>query len=362
MKLELIGEPEIVMSNPDSKHNYFGWPTAVRLKNGRIAVGASGFRLYHICPFGKTVICFSEDEGKSYTAPMPVIDTCLDDRDAGLCTFGESGLIVTSFNNTVAFQREQNAKRKDTSYCKYIEAYLDTVSPENEQSVLGYTYRVSYDNGVTFGPIYKSPITSPHGPIELSNGSILWVGTSHANGHDIVAYEIDPKNGESKYIGKVNTDNIKAKGAFPCEPYAFETSDGRIICHIRGDKHSSEETIFTLYQTESSDGGRSWTTPVQILGDCGGAPSHIMRHSSGALVTTFSYRIRPYGIKAMISRDEGRSWSEAEFLYSNEVSGDLGYPSTVELRDGSLLTVFYVTPIKGGPASIMQQKWSLLDE
>ena len=81
MKIIPIGKPEIVMSNPMSKHKYFGWPTVNRLQNGKIAVVASGFRRRHVCPFGKAVISYSEDEGKTYTMPAPVIDTVLDDRD-----------------------------------------------------------------------------------------------------------------------------------------------------------------------------------------------------------------------------------------------------------------------------------------
>ena len=82
MKVQLIGEPKIILSNPNSTHNYFAWPTVDRLRDGRIAVAASGFRLEHICPMGKAVIAFSADEGESYTPPIPVIDTTLDDRDA----------------------------------------------------------------------------------------------------------------------------------------------------------------------------------------------------------------------------------------------------------------------------------------
>ena len=89
MKITLIGEPRIVMSNPDGKHKYFGWPTAARLQNGKIAVVASGFRLAHVCPFGKTVISYSEDEGQTFTKPSPVIDTPLDDRDGGILAYGE---------------------------------------------------------------------------------------------------------------------------------------------------------------------------------------------------------------------------------------------------------------------------------
>ena len=90
MKIVRIGEPKIIMSNPESRHDYFAWPTAARLKNNKIAVVASGFRLRHVCPFGKTVISYSEDEGETYTLPAPVIDTVLDDRDGGIMTFGEA--------------------------------------------------------------------------------------------------------------------------------------------------------------------------------------------------------------------------------------------------------------------------------
>jgi hypothetical protein len=92
MKITRDGKPQIVMSNPGSIHHYFAWPTVARLQNGKIAVVASGFRCRHICPFGKTIISYSLDNGESYTLPAPVIDTVLDDRDGGIVPFGEKML------------------------------------------------------------------------------------------------------------------------------------------------------------------------------------------------------------------------------------------------------------------------------
>ncbi|MBQ8552488.1 MAG: hypothetical protein IJ428_06720 [Clostridia bacterium] len=70
MKITPIGSPETVMHNPDSRHNYFAWPTVTRLQNGKLAVVASGFRLFHVCPFGKTVISYSEDDGYPSTVEL----------------------------------------------------------------------------------------------------------------------------------------------------------------------------------------------------------------------------------------------------------------------------------------------------
>ena len=61
----------------------------------------------------------------------------------------------------------------------------------------------------------------------------------------------------------------------------------------------------------------------------------------------------------MISLDDGKTWDKDHYLYKNDVSSDLGYPSTVELSDGTLLTVFYATPEKGSPNLILQTKWKL---
>ena len=58
-----------------------------------------------------------------------------------------------------------------------------------------------------------------------------------------------------------------------------------------------------------------------------------------------------------VSYDNGASWDVDYDIYVNGVSLDLGYPSTIELPDGSFLTVFYAHRSKEEPAIVMQQKW-----
>lgn len=379
MKIKRLGEPKVIMSNDTSRHRYFAWPTVHRLKNGRIAAVASGYRLSHICPFGKTVISFSEDEGKTYTLPAPVIDTPLDDRDGGICAFGESGVIVTSFNNTAEMQKKHMYNRynlagegeeADRKLMKdYREAYLNYLTEEDEEKYLGTTFRVSFDNGVTFGQIYKSPITSPHGPLELKNGKIIWVGRSFISERNykttedkIAVYELDPKSGEMTYMSELEQIIEDGVTILSCEPDTVELDDGTLICHIRaqgGIKVNGKSKYFTEYQTESYDGGKTWTKPYQILADRGGAPSHILKTSDGMLITTYGYREEPAGIKAMFSTDGGKTWDAGYDVYVNGVSFDIGYPSTVELNDGTFITVFYAHTEDDGPARIMQQHWAI---
>lgn len=359
MKITAIGAPEIVMHNPDSHHNYFGWPTATRLQNGKIAVVASGFRMDHLCPFGKMVISYSEDDGKTYTAPAPIIDTPLDDRDGGILPFGEKGVIVTSFNHQRAYYRDW-VKRwgEKLGAIQYVNEYLNLVTDEEEKKYLGSTFRISNDCGITFGPIHKSPVTSPHGPCVLSDGSILWVGTVfHEN--KIQAHKVNT-DGSFELVGSIEDIYADGKKQNACEPYAIQLDNGRILCHIRVqnlNRSSVDGTLFTIYQSVSDDLGKTWSKPERILPLKAGAPSHIIKHSSGMLIATYGCRTLPYGIKAMFSKDNGETWDIENDIYVNRISTDLGYPSMVEMSDGSLLTVFYARPSESPSVVIMQQRW-----
>ena len=348
MNIELIGKPEIIMSNPHSRHNYFAWPTVSRLQNGVIAVGASGFRLEHICPFGKSVISYSYDNGKTYTAPAPVIDTPLDDRDAGICTFGEKGMIFTSFNNSADMQREHN---KDDEYCQ---RYIDRITEDDEKNYLGSNFRISNDCGITFGKIYSSPVTSPHGPTQLHDGTIIWAGNNFINYGDGIEFHIlDTESGSFEFLGKVTTPD---KNIELCEPHLVELPDGRLLCHIRGEN----ETALSVYQTVSCDKGRTWSTPERLLDETGGAPPHLILLESGLLVSVYGRRKQPYGIMAMISNDYGKTWETDIRIYENTVSDDIGYPTTIELDNGELLTVFYAKENnEEDPCVIMQQRWKI---
>ena len=365
MKIELLGAPRVIMQNPGSLHNYFAWPSVTRLPDGRIAAAASGYRLAHICPFGKAVMAVSADEGETYAPPMPVIDTVLDDRDAGLCPFGESGLILTSFNNTTAFQR------KSGQGGAYRDAYLDRVTPEAEQAALGATFRISPDCGITWGPLHHSPITSPHGPTVLADGTILWVGRTFSQNNAfridvdcVMAYALDPTTGEMTYRGRIDDIFDGDTKLLSCEPHALQMPDGRIICHIRvqGYGTTNDRWFFTTYQSESADGGYTWSTPIPLLPRDDGAPPHLLRLTNGITVSSYAIRRKDaYSIRVMLSRDDCRSWETDFVLACHDVTPDLGYPATVELNDGSLLTVYYAHPAKGEPAVIMQQKWRIVE-
>lgn len=92
----------------------------------------------------------------------------------------------------------------------------------------------------------------------------------------------------------------------------------------------------------SDDNGAAWTHVVRAVPDTGrGNPPSLVKLGDGRLVVTFGYRAAPFGIRARISRDQGRSWSDDIVLRADAVDWDLGYTRSVQRADGKIVTVYY---------------------
>ena len=138
------------------------------------------------------------------------------------------------------------------------------------------------------------------------------------------------------------------------ELHAVEATDGRLIVQIRNENKADFcETL----QSESTDGGKTWSVPHTI--GVWGLPSFLLRLRDGRLLMTYGYRRAPFGNQARLSADQGHTWSAPLTISADGASGDLGYPSTVELADGTLLTVWY-EQLKISPKAVLRQAhWQL---
>jgi hypothetical protein len=61
----------------------------------------------------------------------------------------------------------------------------------------------------------------------------------------------------------------------------------------------------------------------------------------GRLAITYGYRSAPFGIRARLSSDEGKTWSDEIPLRTDGGAWDLGYTRTIQRPDGKMLTVYY---------------------
>lgn len=357
---------------------YAAWPTVAKTKDGTLLAAFSAFRVRHICPFGKTAICKSTDDGETWSAPMPVIDTELDDRDGGLCIFGDN-VLLTSFNNTVDFQTK--CIKTDTEDKKDLLslAHNACLNKDEAEKLLGSTYKISHDGGNTFGELGILPITSPHGPCPLQDGRLFYVGRAFSspesnmgmhyhqpNVHkkfgdcdaliDGIYYAFSENGGKTwtKPVELGGLETIWAEGRFCCEPHAIQLKSGRILVHIRVEKWGQ---LFAIYQCYSDDNGKTFSAPKQVIEK--GSPPHLLQLSDGTVICSYGYRNEPFGQRARYSLDDGETWSDEMILRDDGPNADLGYPSTVELSDGSLLTVYYQWEKGNKNAGVYYTKWKL---
>jgi len=107
----------------------------------------------------------------------------------------------------------------------------------------------------------------------------------------------------------------------------------------------------------SRDAGRTWSAPIAVT-RVAEHPADLCRlHGSGGLLLTFGRRRRPLGVGALTSRDGGATWdTDHEVLLAGDGIGhDVGYPSTVQLDDGALVTAAYFG--HGSAASEASDGW-----
>ena len=350
-----------------SMFRYQGWPTVTKDENGVLYAVASGFRISHICPFGKTVLYVSFDQGKTWTPPTIINDTYLDDRDAGILYMGNGRMLVTWFTHS--------AKAYHTRYKQPIEKWTpsfakNTVAgaladyeflPEEER-LAGSYIRISEDYGRTWGERIRIPISAPHGPTLCRDGSLIYLGREQycedreairTTKSTVALYRSLDGGYTWNEESTVPSPNWLAEGERLEEPHVLELPNGNLLGAFR----VGGRKPFSIATSVSKDGGKTWQEV--ICTGVSGSPPHLMLHSSGAIICSYGRREEPFGERAMVSRDMGETWSEEYTLSVHPSSADLGYPSTVELEDKSLITVYYQRYGDDKYPSILYTKWSL---
>lgn len=324
--------------------NYHAWATMVRRRNGHIIAAYSGGREGHVCPFGRVEVMRSTDDGATWSWPQIIMDTPIDDRDAGIVETAKGSILVTTFTS-LAYERVlAEARGWDEDRLERWRSVQRATTPEQRRALVGSWMLRSTDGGITWSPPYRVPATAPHGPVVLSDGRLLLAAKEHPSETRRVGVWQSTDDGLTwtllSWMPVRPGDDITHYH----ELHAVETADRRIVVHIRNHNKANErETL----QSESADGGKTWSIPRPI--GVWGLPSHLLRLRDGRLMMTYGYRRPPRGNHARISEDDGRTWSEPIVL-SEDGTGDIGYPSTVELPSGHLLTLWYESKRSGSVA------------
>jgi sialidase-1 len=301
-------------------------------------VGAS-----HVGINGTLGVATSNDGGKSWSGPVEIAPRGEDARNPALgvnaageimLAFWKAGLHV--FKDTPDGPQEVGPWRGKEELGK-IPGLFITRSADNGKT---WTPPVPYlSKYLAYGGPYGRIISAPDGTLLM--GAIGWPRDAGAAVPDTTT-DVMAANPDDAAVLVRSTDGGKSWGdetmvgrGFTETSYAF-LPDGTLIAAARSEKSEG----FILF---SRDRGRTWNPPVKVTRGCE-VPMDLTVLQSGKLLLTFGRRIRPMGCGALISSDGGQSWNwDREVLLAGDgvENSDLGYPSTVQLDDGHIVTVLY---------------------
>jgi photosystem II stability/assembly factor-like uncharacterized protein len=92
----------------------------------------------------------------------------------------------------------------------------------------------------------------------------------------------------------------------------------------------------------SDDDAATWSLLHGALTQPDQHPADLLLLKDGRIVLTYGNRNAPdFGVEAILSADAGRTWSAPVRLTQGVATRDSGYPSSVQLADGSILTAYY---------------------
>lgn len=354
----------IIGRSTDALFPYQAWPTVAKDAQGTLYVGCSGHRLGHVCPFGKNYLYISHDQGQSWIGPIVANSSIMDDRDAGVCAWGDGNVLLSWFNHSLATyeKRATDGKKHSAEMLNPLsQAALELWRSLPAAQVKPGSYvRLSRNGGANWSEPVKVPLTSPHGPTRTPDGRLLFVGK---------AFHWDGLTHGTVYAIESTDDGMTwdLLSQLPCpdgfqwsqihEAHALQLKDGTVLAALRVHDDTLPRRL-TIYITRSADGGHSWSGPERIP-DLLGAPPHLLQHSSGAVILTYGRRLDRCGQYARVSYDSGLTWSDDIAVSPEAPDWDHGYPSTTELEDGSLLTVYYQKYPGDSFNSILSSRWTL---
>lgn len=321
--LRINGEPVRYARVAATAGLHYAFPGLTRLADGDLMVV---FRegVGHICPYGRHTACYSKDNGKTWSAPRVINDTAADDRDPSVRQLPDGRLLLAYFRNNAWISSMSGKFEQERAFVRQAGTASDG----------GRFFRFSEDGGQTWGPEVKVPVFTPHGPI-LYQGALLCPVSLSRDGRRYIDFYRGTPDGQSwERIGVV-AHTVDDKLLAYQEPYTVALPDGTLLTALRVTSDGYMRT------SRSTDGGKTWSEPEKSA--VRGFPQHLLVLKDGRLLATYGYRFHPYGIRGCISKDGGKTWDldNELIIRDNGQNVDLGYPESIELADGEVMTVYY---------------------
>ena len=200
----------------------------------------------------------------------------------------------------------------------------------------------SSDGGRTWSVSTNFPVRAtkesgkfvPHADIIQGSGNTLRVAayvSEKGKGRPFRAYVIESLDDGKTWGNPVVIDPRTDLN----ETFILRTGENRWLAAARGGQTK-------LY--ESTNSCRDWK-PLGPVTEVNEIPAHFLKLKDGRLVLSYGRRVKgDEGVVVKISGDDGLTWSAPERIV-DFIGFDGGYPSSVQLPDGQVLTAYYAKKV-----------------
>jgi sialidase-1 len=336
----------------EGRGEYCAWPSIARTADGDLIVMFTRSE-EHLGPDGTILLSRSRDNGKTWASPQAIFSTPIDDRESGLTVLSD-GRVLGYFWSTFHRAAGYAALRPNSYSAEVLQRWSSFVErPEYLacEKMRGAWNAVSKDGGQTWSKAVPGK-DAVHGGIQLKDGSLL-VASYREEGTDVGVYAAPEPMATWRLISTVQSprDDSISLG----EPHILQLPSGRIIMMLRATArpYADMNRRCVLWETYSDDGGKTWMPPTAT--PIWGFPPHLLLLSDGRVLCSYGYRRPPFGERACISVD-GVTWDPRDevVIRDDAPNGDLGYPASVELKPGTILTVYYQPNVPKGTVQQME--------
>lgn len=108
---------------------------------------------------------------------------------------------------------------------------------------------------------------------------------------------------------------------------------------------------------ESTDGGKTWTFVSKAEGGSNNPPALLKLADGKTLMLLYGWRGRQPGMRARLSSNNGRTWSDEYVLRADARTWDIGYPRAHLMPDGNILALYYYTTAERRQQHIAATRW-----
>ena len=218
----------------------------------------------------------------------------------------------------------------------------------------------SADRGVTWNRVdYGESTGTTRNFIELSDGSVLMFGSAGAAPPSAASarnrsWRLRSIDGGRTWPERKAVATWDSSESFFSEVFILPFSDTHLLAATRVEGHLARriakappigiglsaggETDECMVLMDSHDGGLTWSNFRTFLG-YSAVHVHMLKLTDGRLLSVFRRRFLPYGVGAVLSDDNGKTWDLANpIIVGVQPTCYGGWPTSLQLEDSTILT------------------------